>query len=172
MLPLCQVSVDCWTRKGYKGSFYGETINFYNFDKLCVSQRTLAIGEFCHPHTVKRITEKYKSIHECFGRKPTQISFVFSDSASNMLKAFDILGAETDESPDSNSVLEDSDTDFEQLVCELSMNIISTLWRSNLYKNLTMKLCNIPKFRSTFDLMNNAPALVNTVQKSATLKQE
>ena len=25
VLPLCQVSVDCWTRKGHKGSFYGGT---------------------------------------------------------------------------------------------------------------------------------------------------
>ena len=46
VLPLCKVSVDCWTRKAYKGSFYGETINFYNFDKQCVTQRILAIDEF------------------------------------------------------------------------------------------------------------------------------
>ena len=38
VLPICQVSVDCWTRKGYKGSFYGEIINFYNFDENCVTR--------------------------------------------------------------------------------------------------------------------------------------
>ena len=35
-----------------------------------------------------------------------------------------------------------------------------------------MKLCNKPKFKSTCDVINNARALVKTVHKSATLKQE
>ena len=48
----------CRTCKGYQGSFYGVTINYCNFDKQCVSQRTLAIDEFFQPHTAKRITEK------------------------------------------------------------------------------------------------------------------
>ena len=43
VLPLCQVSVDCCPAKATKGSFYGETINFFH-----------------HPHTAERIIEKYK----------------------------------------------------------------------------------------------------------------
>ena len=176
VLPLCQASVDCWTRKGYKGSFYGETINFYNFDKNCVSQRTLAIDDFHHPHTGERIIEKFTSIHDSFGIKPIQIALVFSDNASNMLKAFKLLENKTDTITviDNEFDMEVSDTDFDQLVHELSS--IQTKIRH--YgdpihtKNLIMKLCSKPKFKSTCDLINNARALVNTVHKSATLKQE
>ena len=70
--------------------------------------------------------------------------------------------------------MEVSDTDFDQLVYELSS--IQTKVRH--YgdpihtKNLIMKLCSKLRFKSTCDLINNARAFVNTVHKSATLKQE
>ena len=69
-------------------------LNFYNFDKQCVTQRTLAIDEFQHPHTAERMIDKYSSVHDSFGIKPAQIALIFSDNASNMVKAFDLLDTE------------------------------------------------------------------------------
>ena len=176
VLPISQVSVDCWTRKGYKGSFYGETINFYNFDKQCVTQRTIAIDEFHHPHTAERIIEKYSSVHGSFGIRPVQIALIFSDNASNMVKTFDLLDSElyTIPDPHDHDQLEDLDTDFEELLKELA----SGKRRSRHYgdpihtKNLAMKLCTKPKFKSTCTLINDARAFVNTVHKSASMNQD
>ena len=57
----------------------------------CVSERTIVIDEFHHPHTAKRIIENYSSLQDSFDIKPAQIALIFSDNASNMDKAFDLL---------------------------------------------------------------------------------
>ena len=117
VLPICQVSDDCWTRKSYKGSFYGETINFYNLDKQCVTQRTIAIDELHHQQTTEQTIEKYSSVHDSFGIRPVQIALILSDNASNMVKAFDLPDSELYTTPDphDHDQLEDLDTDFEEL---------------------------------------------------------
>ena len=81
-----------------------------------------------------------------------KLLFIFSDNASNMVKAFDLLdnGLYTYTIPDTDDhkELEDLDTDFKDLVKEFSSGQRSRHYGDPIHtKNLTMKLCTKPKLK-------------------------
>ena len=109
------MQLDCWTRKSYGCSFYGEVVNFYDFKVQKAQQFVIAIDEFHHPHTAARLEERFKKGHQFFGINQEQIALIWTDNASNMM-AFALID---DESPEYE---EEDDDAFETFIVSLDAN--------------------------------------------------
>ena len=100
------MQLDCWTRKSYGGSFYGEVVNFYNFDAQKPQQLVLAVDEFEHPHTAARLEDRFKKGHQFFGILQEQLTLIWTDNVSNMMAAAFIQDETHDELQDDDQVFE------------------------------------------------------------------
>ena len=86
------MQLDCWTRKSYGGSFYGEVVNFYNFDAQKPQQLVLAVDEFEHPHTAARLEDRFKKGHQFFGILQEQLTLILiGDVATRFDSTFLIM---------------------------------------------------------------------------------
>ena len=164
------MQLDCWTRKSYGGSFYGEVVNFYNFDAQKLQQLVLAVDEFEHPHTAARLEDRFKKGHQFFGILQEQLTLIWTDNASNMMAAAFIEDETHDE-------LQDDDQVFESFIVSLDEETRGAQRRKHFgdpihTKNLVSKLACNSKFKTTSSVLESARQLVKTVNGSSKLKQD
>ena len=164
------MQLDCWTRKSYGGSFYGEVVNFYNFDAQKPQQLVLAVDEFEHPHTAARLEDRFKKGHQFFGILQEQLTLIWTDNASNMMAAAFIEDETHDE-------LQDDDQVFESFIVSLDEETRGAQRRKHFgdpihTKNLVSKLACNSKFKTTSSVLESARQLVKTVNGSSKLKQD
>ena len=86
------VTVDLWSNRQMR-SYFGMTAHFIM--DWSMQSVMLACSCFCGSHTVDAIAEEYERVVASF-HLTQKLSFVITDSASNMIKAFSLPGFEED----------------------------------------------------------------------------
>ena len=113
------VTVDLWSNRQLR-SYIGITAHFINESEWSLESIMLACARFKGSHTAEAINEKFQKEAITFGIL-SKISFIVTDSAANMIKAFSLpcfepeLPEESSDSDD-DEMVDDCDSDTSELL--------------------------------------------------------
>ena len=113
------VTVDLWSNRQLR-SYIGITAHFINESEWSLESIMLACARFKGSHTAEAINEKFQKEAITFGIL-SKISFIVTDSAANMIKAFFLpcfepeLPEESSDSDD-DEMVDDCDSDTSELL--------------------------------------------------------
>ena len=112
-ISLCS---DIWTKKGMSSSYLGVTAHFFTWQDHRRHRVTLAVRKMPHPHNAESIRSLIDEVLKEWNIPCSKICAILTDSASNMVKAFQRERERTDleeESEDEEEEIEEGDESYE-----------------------------------------------------------
>ena len=139
------VTVDLWTNRQLR-SYFGITAHFIPNSDLCLKSAMLACCRFRGSHTADAIMEQFQKTTAEFGII-SKLSFIVTDSASNMLKAFSLPGFDKVTEKTDSEEEEDSDDD------SLDDGLVDDWNVKQFYDELSTICEHVPCFAHTIQLV-------------------